>query len=156
MVACPIEDRLAIQDLIIAYAHAVDTMTDLDAICAVFTCDVVFDLSGIGLPALHGHDGVRQFYTGAFAQTSHYAHYLTNFAVTGYAGDTASMRAYVIGKGLGRDGSTLTVHGRFYFDVVRDAAGWKGSRFAMDLLLPPGGVPDNAPDVAKSSAQGQS
>ena len=46
---CPIEDRLAIQDLMIAYAHAVDTIGNIDGILDVFTEDAVFDLSGIGL-----------------------------------------------------------------------------------------------------------
>lgn len=41
---CPIEDRLAIQDLMIAYAHAVDTVSDIDAVLDVFTEDAVFDL----------------------------------------------------------------------------------------------------------------
>lgn len=144
MTQCPIEDRLAIQDLLIAYAHAVDTMTSIDAICDVFTEDAVFDLSGIGLAAMHGHSGIRQFFTNVLANMAHHAHYLTNFAVTAYAGDTASMRAYVIGMGVGKDGRTVTVNGRYYFDVARTAAGWKATRYTMDFLVPLSGTLDNA------------
>jgi hypothetical protein len=52
----------------------------------------------------------------------------TNFAITAYAGDTASIRAYVIGMGVGKDGRAVTVNGRYYFDVVR-TAGRKAKRY---------------------------
>ena len=141
---CPIEDRLAIQDLLIAYAHAVDTVSDIDGVLDVFTPDAVFDLSGIGLAALNGHDGIREFFTNVFVNMAHHAHYLTNFAVTAYDGDTASMRAYVIGMGTGKDGSTVTVNGRYYFDVARTDAGWKATRYTMDFLMPLTGTLENA------------
>ncbi len=141
---CPIEDRLAIQDLLVAYAHAVDSMDDIDAVCDVFTPDAVFDLSGIGLAALQGHEGIRGFFTNVFANMAHHAHYLTNFAVTAYDGDTASMRAYVIGMGQGKDGSTVTVNGRYFFDVRRTEAGWKATRYTMNFLMPLSGTLENA------------
>lgn len=141
---CPIEDRLAIQDLMVAYAHAVDSMHDIDGICDVFTSDAVFDLSGIGLPAIDGHDGIRDFFTTVFANMAHQAHYLTNFAVTAYDGDTAAMRAYVIGMGQGKDGQGVTVNGRYYFTVRRTPAGWKATRYTMDFLMPLSGTLENA------------
>ncbi len=141
---CPIEDRLEIQDLMIAYAHAVDTVSDIDAVLDVFTPDAVFDLSGIGLTPQIGHEGIRAFFTNVFANMAHHAHYLTNFAVTAYDGDTASMRAYVIGMGTGKDGSGVTVHGRYYFDVRRTTAGWKATRYTMDFLMPLSGSLENA------------
>ncbi len=133
---CPIEDRLAIQDLLIAYAHAVDSLHDIDGICALFTEDADFDLSGINYPRVRGHDGIREFFAGVFAGMAHHAHYLTNFAVTAYAGDRATMRAYVIGMGRFKEGGGITVHGRYYFDVVRTADGWKAERYTMDFLIP--------------------
>jgi ketosteroid isomerase-like protein len=144
MAIIPVEDRLAIQDLLIAYAHSVDTIGDIDGILSVFTEDAVFDLSGIGLAPQIGHDGIRAFFTTVFANMAHQAHYLSNFAITAYAGDTASIRAYVTGMGVGKDGSGVTVHGRYYFDVVRTAAGWKATRYTMDFLLPLSGTLENA------------
>lgn len=141
---CPIDDRIAIQDLLIAYAHAVDTIGNIDGILEVFTKDAVFDLSGIGLAAFEGHEGIRAFFTNVFANMAHHAHYLTNFALTAYDGETASMRAYVIGMGQGKDGSSVTVHGRYYFDVRRTDAGWKATRYTMDFLMPLSGTLDNA------------
>ena len=86
-----------------AYCTAVDSLHDIEAICAVFTEDGVFDLSGIGLPKKEGHAGIREFFTGVFADMTHHAHYLTNFAVTSYEGDRASARAYIIGMGRAKD-----------------------------------------------------
>ncbi|MFM5886210.1 MAG: nuclear transport factor 2 family protein [Novosphingobium sp.] len=136
MSACPIEDRLAIEDLLIAYCTAVDSLSDIDAVCAVFTPDADFDLSGIGLPRLAGHDGIRGFFTGVFADMTHHAHYLSNFAITAYDGSRASARAYVIGMGRSRDGNAVTVNGRYFFDVVRTADGWKASRYTMNFMMP--------------------
>jgi len=140
MASCPIEDRIAIEDLLISYATAVDSVSDIDGICAVFTEDADFDLSGIGLPRGKGHGAIREFFGNVFAGTSHHAHHLSNFTITAFAGDTASARAYVIGIGLQKDGTRITVHGRYYFDVVRTSAGWKANHYHMDFLLP---LPDS-------------
>ena len=133
---CPIEDRLAIQDLMVAYAHAVDTMDGTQGILDVFTEDAVFDLSGIGFPSLNGHAEIAGFFDKTFEAMSAHAHYLTNFAITAYDGDTASIRAYVIGMGKYKAGGGITVNGRYFFDVVRTDAGWKARRYTMNFLLP--------------------
>lgn len=132
----PIEDRLAINDLMIAYCTAVDTLSDVQAICDVFTEDADFDLSGIGLPKMSGHAGIRTFFEGVFADMTHHAHYLTNFAMTAYDGDTASARAYIIGMGRAKDGNEVTVSGRYYFNARRTAEGWKATRYTMDFMMP--------------------
>jgi len=140
-VPCPIEDRLAIQDLLIAYAHAVDSLHDIDGILDVFVADADFDLSGINFPTLHGHAAIAEFFENTFAAMSAHAHYLTNFAMTAYdggkgIGDTASIRAYVIGMGKYKAGGGITVHARYFFDVVRTEAGWKATRYTMSFLIP--------------------
>lgn len=136
MARCPIEDRMAIEDLLIAYAAAVDSVSDPDDVCALFTEDADFDLSGIGLPRGKGHAAIREFFGNVFASTRHSAHHLSNFTITAYQDDTASARAYVIGIALQKDGTKITVHGRYYFDLVRTATGWKARHYHMDFLLP--------------------
>ena len=136
-VACPPDDRRAIEDLLIAYAHAVDSLHDLDGICAVFTEDAVFDLSGINYPSLKGHAEIRGFFANVFEAVAHQAHYLSNFAITSYEGDRASVRAYVTGMAKYKAGGGITVHGRYYFDVVRTPQGWKAKNYTMDFLIPP-------------------
>lgn len=139
-VACPVEDRLAIQDLLIAYAHAVDSLHDLDGICDVFVEDAVFDLSGINFPSLRGHAEIRAFFKETFDAMSAHAHYLSNFAITAYeggtVGSTASIRAYVTGMGKYKAGGGITVHARYYFDVIREESGWKATKYTMDFLIP--------------------
>ncbi|KQM19383.1 nuclear transport factor 2 family protein [Novosphingobium sp. Leaf2] len=132
---CPPEDRIALEGLLVGYAHAVDSF-DADGICAVFTPDAVFDLSGVGYPALKGHDAIRAFFAEAFAAISAQGHYLSNFAVTAYTGDTASVRAYITGMARYKAGGGVTIHGRYYFDVARAPEGWKATRYTTDFLLP--------------------
>ena len=97
-VACPVEDRLAIQDLLIAYAHAVDSLHDVDGICDVFVEDAVFDLSGIKFPSLNGHAEIRKFFEDTFDAMSAHAHYLTNFAITSYEGGSVGSKASIMGS----------------------------------------------------------
>jgi len=133
----PLNERIALEDLLVAYAHAVDSMYDLDGICAVFLEDAVFDLSAIDFPKLKGHQEIRGFFRNVFEAMSSHAHYLSNFAITAYEGDTASVRAYIVGKGKYKAGGEITVYGRYYFDVVRTAHGWKAARYSIDYLIPP-------------------
>ncbi|MFA7587009.1 MAG: nuclear transport factor 2 family protein [Novosphingobium sp.] len=136
------EDRLALEDLTVAYAHAVDTMGNVDGICACFTEDADYDLSGIGMPCVKGRAGIRELYTALFATNTHHAHFLSNFAVTAYGGDTASVRTYVNGHARGKDGTSVNVMGRYYFDAVRTPEGWRFARYTMDFMMPlPGGLP---------------
>ena len=137
MAAISVEDRLAIEDLAVAYCTAVDAIGDVEGVCAVFTEDAVYDLSGYGMAALGGHAEIRTFFAAAFPSMAHNAHYLSNFAITAYAGETASARAYVHAYSKGTDGSEIEVRARYYFDVVRGATGWKIAHLALDFLIPP-------------------
>lgn len=136
---------MAIEDLLVSYCTAVDSLHDIDAICAVFTEDAEFDLSGIGMPSKQGHSGIREFFNAVFASMTHHAHYLTNFTLTSFEGNRASARAYIIGIGRGKDGTSVTVNGRYYFDVVRTPEGWKAKRYTMDFLLPLDGTLADVP-----------
>lgn len=138
MAACPIEDRLALEDLTVAFAHAVDSLQDVERVVACFTDDAVIDLGGIGMARFAGQAGIREFYAGAFAANAHMAHIVGNLAVTDYSDDAAALRAYVTAMARGRDGSAVTVHGRYYFGARRTAEGWRFTGYSMDFLLPPG------------------
>lgn len=136
--ACPIEDRVALEDLTVAFAHAVDSRQDVAQVLACFTPDAVIDLTGIGMTRFEGHAGIRGFYEAAFAANSHMAHIVSNLAVTAYSGDAAAVRSYVTAMARGQDGSAITVHGRYYFGARRTAEGWRFTGYAMDFLIPPG------------------
>ncbi len=132
----PVEDRFALQDLITAYCFAVDKLDDLDGLLSLFTEDAIFDLSEIGLPRVDGHSGIRGFFGPVFDYMTHHAHYVTNFKVETYAGDTASIRAYVMGMGNSRDGNHVLVYVDYYLDCVRTASGWKIKKFFEKALMP--------------------
>ncbi len=134
---CPVEDRLGIEDLAIAYCTAVDTIGDIDGVCALFADDAVYDLTTLGLGEVRGRKGIADFFAGAFPTMAHNAHALSNFAIVSYAGDTASARAYVNAISQGTDGSEMALRARYYFDVARGGAGWLITRLGMEFLIPP-------------------
>jgi ketosteroid isomerase-like protein len=138
MVAIPVEDRIAIEALIISLATAIDSMGDMAGVLAHFTEDGVYDLSAAGLAKFEGHAGISSFFTAAWAAHSHFAHFISNFAITDYAADTSSAQVYATGHALTKDGARSAVQARYAIDVVRTRQGWKISRHATDFLLPPG------------------
>ena len=83
-----------------------------------------------------GTKPVRSFFTASFAGAAHHAHHVGNFAFDALTAETASLHCYVFARALGKDGSSLIIHGRYNIEAVREAAGWKIARLAMDLLLP--------------------
>lgn len=135
-VTCPVEDRLAIEDVAVAYCTAVDAIGNVDGVCTLFTQDAVYDLSSLGMGAIHGRDAIGAFFAGAFPTMAHNAHYLSNFALTSFSGETASATAYVHAWSVGTDGKSLEVKARYSFGLRRIDAGWKIGRFAMALLIP--------------------
>lgn len=135
-VAAPLEERIAIQDLMTDYCYAVDKLTDVDGLLDLFTEDAVLDFSDIGLPAMQGRAAHRKFYDGVFADMSHHTHYISNFRLESYAGTAASMRSYVQGLGRAKDGNEVLVHVRYRMDCVKVAGAWKCSRYFILAGMP--------------------
>lgn len=136
MNAMPLEDRLALQDLMTAYCYAVDKLENVEELLALFTEDAVLDFSAIGLPLMNGQGDIKRFFDGVFADMSHHAHYITNFRPIRHDGDSAAMTAYVIGLGRSKDGNAVEVNVQYTFDAVRTAAGWKCNRYSMFSMMP--------------------
>lgn len=129
MTKAPLEERIALQDLMTDYCYAVDKLTDVDELLGLFTEDAVLDFSDIGLPAMHGRAEHRKFYEGVFADMSHHTHYISNFRLESYDGQKATMRAYVQGLGRARDGNEVLVHVRYRMDCVKQGDAWKCERY---------------------------
>jgi ketosteroid isomerase-like protein len=127
----PLEERLALQDLMVDYCYAVDGLEDVDRLLDLFTDDALLDFSDIGLPLMPGKAEFSRFYRDVFADMTHHTHYLTNFRVDDYSGDRATVRAYVQGLGRSRDGNEVQVHVRYVMDAVKTDAGWKCSRYVI-------------------------
>lgn len=132
----PIEERIALQDLMTDYCYAVDKLSDVQELLDLFTDDAVLDFSDIGLPAMHGKQEFKKFYDDVFADMSHHTHYISNFRVESYDGDRAVMRAYVQGLGRAKDGKEVLVHVRYRMSCVRTASGWKLDNYRISPGMP--------------------
>ncbi|GIJ43961.1 hypothetical protein Val02_08470 [Virgisporangium aliadipatigenens] len=113
------DDRIAIADLISLHGHLVDR-GDFAGLAALFTEQVVYDVSAFGGGALVGLAAIRDAGT-ALADANPVAHHVTNIVLR----ETADGVVHALSKGLGvmADGSTGSVT---YDDTVeRTAAGWR-------------------------------
>ena len=136
MTRCPIEERVALQDLMTDYCYAVDALDDVEALLSLFTEDAVLDFSGIGLPVMRGRDALRGFFTSVFADMTHHTHYISNFRLVSYDGDRATMRAYVQGMGVSKSGNEVLVHVRYRMDCVKQCSDWKCKTYWIEKGMP--------------------
>nr|BFE60508.1 hypothetical protein GCM10020063_050340 [Dactylosporangium thailandense] len=113
------DDRITITDLINSHGHLTDR-GDFDGLAALFTEDVVYDVSALGSGTLVGLAAAREAAL-ALADANPVAHHVTNIVLRETADGTVS--ALSKGFGVMADGSTGSVT---YEDTVeRTAAGWR-------------------------------
>ena len=140
----PIEERFALQDLMTDYCYAVDQLSDVEQLLALFTDDAILDFSDIGLPAMPGKAAFRAFYEGVFDDMTHHQHYLSNFRVEAYDGNTATLRAYVQGLGRDKSGNEVHVHVRYRMETVKTSQGWKCRHYWILGGMP---MPDSLEEI---------
>lgn len=116
-----IADRIAIDDLLTAYAIAVDER-DWDAVIGCFTDDARLDYTTFGAP-----DGpltdVVAWIEKMIAPFEVTQHHITNRQVT-LDGDAATVVSYLINP-MTAGGSFMEVGGRYHDTLRRTAAGWR-------------------------------
>lgn len=86
-----VEDRFAVQDLVIFYGHLHDTLQSHRVADEIFTEDAVIDF-GTGI--VRGREGIRGFFTG-FDGLLGTSHNISNFIVEG-DGDYARCQSHVL------------------------------------------------------------
>jgi 3-phenylpropionate/cinnamic acid dioxygenase small subunit len=137
MAAPSIEDRLALNDLLVRYAMSLDAC-DVEGVIACFTEDCVLDtpISGV----YHGHDGIRRFAsdTARFKadRGGQFRHVISNMRIDA-DGDAARVRCYLLDF-LTIDGKTeLLSPGEYDCDAVRVDGEWKLRRrlVRMDVIF---------------------
>ena len=133
-----IEDRIAIENVLLAYYTAVDSMHDLNGLVDCFTADGVFDVSKLGLTSYVGHEAIRGFFEGVFKDTAYHAHHVSNFRISRLEGDEATAHGYVSAAAEGRDSPKIFVHCGYDMELVRTAGGWKIRAFDEYALVPLG------------------
>jgi 3-phenylpropionate/cinnamic acid dioxygenase small subunit len=120
--ALPLEDRLAIRELIALHGHLADE-GELDRMAEVFTPDVEYDVTDFGQGTL---TGLTQVVDAAIAlgAGSPVAHHVTNVVVEELADGQVRVRSK--GLGIRADGSCGSVT---YVDTaVRVGSGWRIAR----------------------------
>ena len=137
MAAPSIEDRFALNDLLVRYTTSLD-LGDVEDVVACFTPDCVLEtpISGV----YHGHAGSRRF-AGDTARCKtekggQFRHVISN-ARFDVNGDTARVRCYLLDY-LTMDGKTeLLSPGEYDCDAVRVDGAWKLKRrlVRMDVIF---------------------
>jgi len=142
--AAPIEERIALEDMMTEYCYRVDALENIPNVLELFTDDAVLDFSFIGLPVMNGKPAFKAFYESVFADMSHHNHYISNYRLDEYNGDTATMRAYARGMGRSNDGGMVDVNVRYLMNFVRTNGGWRISRYEIHPAMP---MPDSLSEI---------
>ena len=117
-----VSDRLAIGEVMSAYAFALDTK-DWDALMALFVPDARIDYSSFGGPTGTPADVVGWLQT-SLAAFDVCQHVITNHRIT-LDGDSASAHSYVVNP-LGSGGDVQLLGGGSYLDTfARTPDGWR-------------------------------
>ncbi|MEU1981683.1 nuclear transport factor 2 family protein [Nocardia sp. NPDC019395] len=113
------DDRFAITELINSHGHLTDS-GDLEGLLALFTEDVVYDVSALGGGVLVGPESIREA-TLSLGDANPVAHHVTNIVFT----EAHDSRAHTMSKGLGimTDGTLGSVTYEDTFE--RTTAGWR-------------------------------
>ena len=121
-----ISDRIEIQDLVVAYSHAIDTR-DWDALDDVFTPDALIDYSAMG-GSKGGVQETKQFLREAMPQFAGFQHMVATSKVS-LDGDSARGRTICHNPMVltRPDGQThVFTCGLWYVDrLVRTPEGWR-------------------------------
>ena len=126
-VALPVEERLAIYELLALHGHLIDAGA-FDRLDELFTDDFVYDLEALGYGRLEGAKALIDAST-ALGDDNLLGHHVTNSLVIAEEDDLVRVRSK--GIGIGTDGSSGTV---IYEDLVRKTPG--GWRIARRAVIP--------------------
>lgn len=126
-----IDDRWAITETLGLVGHVFDDGR-LDEIDTVFTADVVYDMSAVGMPVIDGIEAAREL-AGQLGAHGPQAHYVSNVVVVREDGDEVAVDS----KGLVLM-ADRTLDGVVHHDVLRrEPAGW---RIARRVVVPQGSL----------------
>lgn len=131
-----LEDRLALQDLIVRYCTEIDK-ANLDGVMSCFSENALLDLSGLGLPIFKGKGAIRDFFASVFKGTLHNGHYSTNFKIHSLSANNAQCESYVFAVGIAADGRDILVHAKHQFGCVKEHEQWLIAHFTEPYLVPP-------------------
>ena len=128
-------DKFEIQELLTAYAHAIDER-NIDALDDMFTLDAEIDYSATG--GIKGTlSDIKPFLQASLALFKASQHFVTNPKII-LNGDTATSKCLLFNPMvMDRDGSAHTLFiGAWYHDeLVRTDTGWRISKRSQSLAF---------------------
>lgn len=128
-------DKFEIQELLTAYAHAIDRR-DIDALDDLFTSDAHIDYAATG-GVSGGLSDIKPFLKSNLPLFKTSQHFVTNPLIK-LAGDDATSRCLLLNPmTMERDGGAHTLFiGAWYIDeLVRTEAGWRIAKRAQELAF---------------------
>ena len=129
MIAVSVTDRLAIHDLFVRYATALDE-GDIETVVGCFTDDAILESPAIG--AISGSGAIRAF-AGRFAALrrggTQFRHMITNLAAElDASGERARATAYLLVI-ISKEGTHRSLPpGRYECDLVKEGGRWRFAR----------------------------
>ena len=120
MSAVDVGDRLAISDVLIRYATALDGR-DWELLASCFTDDATLDYDTSGT---FGRDAFVEHCRAGLARMKATQHCVTNHVIS-TDGDRAHSTSYVIAQHVRENDVTFTLGGAYSDDLVRVGTGWR-------------------------------
>ena len=120
MSAVDVGDRLAISDVLIRYATALDGR-DWELLASCFTDDATLDYDTSGT---YGRDAFVEHCRAGLARMKATQHCVTNHVIS-TDGDRAHSTSYVIAQHVRDNDVTFTLGGTYSDDLVRVGTGWR-------------------------------
>ena len=120
MSTADIGDRLAISDVLIRYATALDGR-DWELLASCFTDDATLDYDTSGT---YGRDAFVEHCRAGLARMKATQHCVTNHVIS-TDGDRAHSTSYVIAQHVRANDVTFTLGGAYSDDLVRVGTGWR-------------------------------
>lgn len=140
MVDMPIEDRIAVQELVHLYGFYADTK-EWHAVVDLFTDDCIVDETVIGLPLMEGKDAITAYYIGGTVDmVEYFLHYVTNHIMLEYSGDLARCISYIYGVGKTKTGIEFKIMGYMNDQCAKVNGKWLFKSRRLEIFAPPAGL----------------
>jgi 3-phenylpropionate/cinnamic acid dioxygenase small subunit len=120
MSAADVADRLAVSDVLIRYATALDNR-DWELLASCFTDEATLDYDTSGV---YGRDDFAEHCRVGLGRMKATQHVVTNHVIA-LDGDRAHSTSYVIAQHVRENDITFTLGGTYHDDLVRSGAEWR-------------------------------
>ena len=143
MVTIPLEERLALQELVQLYPLYCDTH-QFDKTCDLFTEDCVFDETSVGATRATSRAAMRELFREAIGRIGPFMHICSDHIISAFSGSAASGTCHVLAEGINYvDGTEKPFRIFGYYDdrYAKVDGRWYFKSRTLKLLVPSQGAP---------------